>query len=228
MDIVAHASNVDGGNGIITFNKLNNSINSLADMIEVDLNITSDGKFVCVHNPSISGKKIHDTNYFTLKKENPEILMIEEVFEIVNNKKKLLLDIKNYGADRFKIVSSLVNKICSNDDVLIESFDLDLLKEIKDKIDVKYIILANLFSNYKKIINHEIYKDSFGVALASELFTFTNGYKNYLDALSSDKKMYAWTWTLIYKETEELFKTFINKGCDGIITDQVNKLVRMR
>lgn len=229
MEIVSHASNIKRGNGIVTLEKLEDAIESPADMIEVDLNMTKDGIFSCVHNPNIEKLKIHETEFSTLKELHPEILRIEEVFDIVDNKKRLLLDIKNYGLDNIKIITKLLKILNErNIDFVYESFDLDLLKRLQKYLNSDSILLANLFSNINKVINHDCFKRASGIALASELFTVTNNYKKYLDNMKDNQKLYAWTWTQVYKENEKLFKKFIDKGCNGIITDEVYKLDGMK
>ena len=58
------------------------------------------------------------------------------------------------------------------------------------------------------------------MCLASELYEWPivgEDYKLYRD-LFLNSKQYAWTWDLVYKETDKRLNNYIDKKVDGIIT----------
>lgn len=230
MDIISHASNVTKGNGIVTYEKLNSALKYSPDMIEVDLNLTKDNKFICIHDPFLENKRISNSTFLELKKINPDVLEINEVFDIVNKRKPLLLDIKNYGINNFHLFSRIIDLVNSHkeEDYIFESFDLDLLNDLKYNTKKDIIVLANLFSKTEKVLKHSVLNKSMGVALSSEFFSKSNKYKLYKDKLKDNQKMYAWTWNAIYKENEKLFNNYLEKECDGIIADEIKILKKLK
>lgn len=230
MEIISHASNVTKGDGMVTEEKLINALNSPADRIEVDLNPTYDGEFVCIHDPKIDGLKIISREYKELKEAHPDILTIDEAIEIVNNSKPLILDVKDYWISTWKLFEVFKRNFLDKytfkyNNYSIESTNMDFLNELEDS-GFDLIAIANLFTNTNGLINHEAFQKLSGVSLASEYFTL-NLFKKYLNALSESQKMYAWTWTQVYEETDKLFQKFIDANVDGIICDEVYKLERI-
>lgn len=229
MEIISHASNVKRGNGIITKEKLVEALKSPATKIEIDVNITKDNEFICYHNPTFKPlKKVSRTMLKEVLSTNPNILTLEEVLAIINGKKDLMLDIKNYGIDNLRILYELLERLkeyqCHT--LMIESFDSFFLEKIKEQLpSIETCLLIN---NFTKIANLLAQKtdDIDAFALASELFLKNKKYQLIKDALNEAQKMYAWTWNLIYRETPELFQKYIDCTCDGIITDEVYVLAK--
>ncbi len=228
MEIISHAANIKKGSGVVSESKIKKALDSPCDIIEVDLNLTKDNKFVCIHDPIIKGKKISTLSLSEIKKYEKEALSINEVYDLVKERKTLLLDVKDY-VDTEKIKDMLIPllKEFNPDNYIIESFDISLLEEVKKHFsESKIIILARIFTSLKDLIKKELFYDCLGIGLSSEHFFKPYGYKKYREYMLPEQKLYAWTWTLLYKETEELFHRFKNCQCDGIIADEVMKLER--
>ena len=135
-----------------------------ADYLELDVHETKDGVLVISHDNNLSrvfgvNKKITATNYVGLKKyrnyDNEPIHTLDEIFERYRSNPKLKFMIetknetKNTGMERKMI--DLIKKYQLNNRVLIESFSIPSLKQIK-KIDpqLKTCLLGHKYTQVGK------------------------------------------------------------------------------
>lgn len=139
---------------------------SYIDGVEFDVRITKDKKIVIIHDPIINFvsngrgivknmkyKELLKYNFGT--KENPsKIALLDEVLSLINNKKIILIEIKEESEDYEEIVD-IVYEIISkyNLNIYIASFNYELIKYFKTKYN-KCGLIIGLGLNTKKLYNH--------------------------------------------------------------------------
>lgn len=219
MEVIAHTAIIKKDKEGLTALLENN----LYTKIELDFVLTKDYIPVWSHDTKIDGLNIKDKS----AKELKFLLTLDEVLEIVNNKKKLLIEIKFPRKDKefnCKMIE-ILKKINNIKDIQIQSFDpifiTELLKHRELFPDIEIGLIINFFKtfNYRKKDITKL-KDIDFISLSSELFEFPIVGKDYLiyRKLFSHAKEYAWTWDAVYKDREKRIKNYIECGADGIIT----------
>lgn len=136
------------------------------DGVEFDVRITKDKKIVIIHDPIINfvsnGRGIvKNMNYKELlkynfgSKQNPsKICLLDELLASVNNKKIILIEIKEETDDYKDIVDIVYNIISKYDlNIYIASFNYELIKYFKTKYN-KCGLIIGLGLNTKKLYNH--------------------------------------------------------------------------
>lgn len=152
MEIIAHrgASGHAPENTLLAFKQ---AISIGCNGIEMDVRLSKDNRAIVIHDSTINrttnGKgKVAKMTLEEIKKnhcaEKQKIPLLEEVLELCQNKIKFFIELKSPGTPE------AVNKIISNykivQDVVIISFNFNLLKEIK-KLNPQ-IEIGYLFKNY--------------------------------------------------------------------------------
>lgn len=99
------------------------------DIVEVDVHISKDKKLVAIHDDHINGIKVSNFSARELK-EKYNVPLIEEVFSIINNRVKILLDVK-YPYDIDLMFELLSTKDRGN--VLVTSTCNEIIKHLKTK-----------------------------------------------------------------------------------------------
>jgi len=136
------------------------------DGIEFDVRITKDKKIVIIHDPIINfvsnGRGIvKNMKYKELLKYNfgtkeipSKITLLDELLSLINNKKIILIEIKE-EMDDYKEIVDIVYKIISkyNLNIYIASFNYELIKYFKTKYN-KCGLIIGLGLNTKKLYNH--------------------------------------------------------------------------
>lgn len=228
MKIISHAANLSRESGLITLEKINGVLNSPADMVEVDLSLTKDKELICYKKQKINGFKINGLTLEQIRRLNPSILTIQEVFDFINGKMPILMDIKDHGEDYYKLFSALLNNFETSDYnyLIAESSSLRLLNELKKaRSDIETCLKIGFFSNLQRFNNGDT--ESLGaIALQSRYFQDTNDYMLYKPLLEEHQKMYVLSYNYLLRENPELFQKYIFSGCDGIVTDEVMELAR--
>ena len=139
------------------------------DGIEIDVRITKDKEFVCIHNMLIDklsngigfvkDKTLKELKSYTFKNKT-KINTLEEILNIMNNK-LLLIEIKDEANNYKGFIDIFYKKIkkYSYLNIIVCSFNYDLLKYLKelDK-NIKCALIINLVLNQDKIYNHFDYK----------------------------------------------------------------------
>ena len=228
MQIISHSANLTKDSGFVTLEKLDNVLKSPADMVEVDLNLTKDKELVCFRKAKLNGFKISQLTLEQLKKLNPKVVTIQEVFSLINGKKPILMDIKEYDSDYYKLFSALMQNFETSDYnyLTAESTNLQLLNDLKKaRSDIETCLKLGMFASAQKF--HNSNTESLGaISLPSRYFQDTNDYELFRDSLDREQKMYALSYNMILRERPELFQHYISAGCDGIVTDEVMELSR--
>lgn len=136
------------------------------DGVEFDVRITKDKKIVIIHDPVINfvsnGRGIvKNMKYkqllkynFGSKKYPSKIALLDDVLSLINNKKIILIEIKEETDDYKDIVDITYNIISKyNLNIYIASFNYELIKYFKTKYN-KCGLIIGLGLNTKKLYNH--------------------------------------------------------------------------
>lgn len=228
MEIISHAANITKGSGIVTTEKIKQAIDSPANKIEIDLNLTKDGKFVCYRNPKFTGIKVSQLSLEQIQTIYPSILGLQDVFNYVKGQKPILMDIKDYDCDFYKLLSALLQNLETSDYnyLMAESNNLRLLNELKTaRSDVETCLKFKMFASFEKFKQSDISSLS-AIALPNRYFQDNNDYELYKSVLGERQRMYALSYNRLLREKPELFDKYISAGCDGIVTDEVMLLSR--
>ncbi|MCX6796948.1 MAG: glycerophosphodiester phosphodiesterase family protein, partial [Candidatus Doudnabacteria bacterium] len=137
MEIVGHrgASGYAPENTLLSFSK---AMEIGCDWVEMDIRLSKDGHAIVIHDATVdrttNGRGlVADMTLEEIKKfncaEKQKISSLEEVIILCQNKIKFLIELKAPGTP--KVVSKIISDYKIIQDVLIISFDLKLLKEIK-------------------------------------------------------------------------------------------------
>ena len=221
--ITAHrgASREAPENTLAAFQK---AIDDMADYIELDVQMTSDGYIVVMHDTSAYrttgvAKNITDMTYeeirsldagswFSKEYKGEKVPSLEEVLKLVKGKARLNIEIKS-SSDSAVVaakVVGLIQKYSMQKECVITSFDygaLSAVKEVDEDIQTGYILSVA----YGKFYEND------GVDFFSVNASFLT--KRVVDAIhNTGKQVYAWT---VNNDTS--IKNLANKGIDNIITD---------
>ena len=217
------ASGYEPENTLISFEK---AIDLNADGIELDVHLSSDGHLVVIHDETIdrttNGKgEVYTMTLQELKSfnagKNQEIPTLIEVFELVNRRCFINIELKGIGTA--KPLNDLINQYISDkkwgiSDFLISSFDWEMMEEMaflnpKIRIGVlteKSIEKALAFA--KKIKAFSIHPDY-------ELLSKENV------ALMHENGFGVFPWTVNSKEAIQKVKSF---KVNGIISNFPDKI----
>lgn len=222
--VVAHrgANKIAPENTLKSFKK---AIELGADMIELDVRATKDREIVVIHDADISrtsnGRGL--VRMYTLNElrkydfgEGEVIPTLTEVLELARD--KILVNIELKEPDIVKEVVEIIKKAEMIDQVIVSSFIHPALLVIK-KLDPR-IRTAILFGCYPVNL----------VGLASDaLANFINPYFEAVDEnmvkVAHEAKLGVMPWTV---DDENHMKRLIKLGVDAIITNDVEKLLRVR
>ncbi|MGN0327410.1 MAG: glycerophosphodiester phosphodiesterase family protein [Lachnospira sp.] len=201
------------------------AIDSMADEIELDVQMTKDGILVVMHDSSAYrtcgvDRNISDMTYKEVRQLDAgfwygeefvgeRVPSLAEVLELAKGKIDLNIEIKadNNKQTIAKKVVKLIKRYGMEESCVITSFDYDILKEVKavDKdIQVGYI-LSVAYGNFYEMDDVDFF------SVSASFLT-----KNVVDAIhNSGKQVYVWT-----VNNESSIKNLTNKGVDNIITDE--------
>ena len=234
MDIIAHTASLKPDRK--TLLKLKSNLDYTK--IELDFRLTKDDELVWSHSPKINGEYISYTNYRSLG----NVLTLEDVLEIFNHEKALIIELKGYPKNlenRYDILLKCLSSLYYYHNLIeVESFNERLIKSLlelqrKGELSfVQYGLIINLFKTFlfRKHFSQE-YRNIQFIALSNELFEWPivgGDYKIYREVFPQVRE-YAWSWDAVYKETEKRILNYITKGVDGIATSNptlVKKLVK--
>ncbi|WP_081823222.1 glycerophosphodiester phosphodiesterase family protein [Lachnospira multipara] len=200
------------------------AIDDMADCIELDIQMTSDGVLVVMHDPSLYrttglDKKVTEVTYDEISKldagswysdefKGEKVPTLEEVLELVQGKIDLNIEIKTNNT-RYEIAKELVDLLAKynmENRVVVTSFDYKSLKAVKgfnSNIQVGYI-LSMAYGDFYNMQDVDFF--SVNASFLS---------KRTVDAIhNSGKMVYAWT-----VNSSESAINLTNKGVDCLITD---------
>lgn len=205
------------------------SIQNKADFVEIDIQRTKDGSYVVFHDPTLfrmAGirKKITEMTLEEIKDvdigqyypgyEGTKIPTLEEVLQSCRGKIGVFLECKSPTADTMMVddIVALIEKYKMREDVLFMSLDYSLVKYVRSKYpayDTGFTYVLSLGNPGRFQASHLILEET----AATD--------KN-LDKIHFYRK-YAVVWTV---NTDESMEQFIEKEVDGIITDEVEQLMK--
>lgn len=211
--------------------------NTTADMIEIDVRLTSDGEVAVLHDASIDrttdGKgKINTLKYDDLCKydagikfsqlyKNERIPLLKQVLECVNGKKELLIEIKdeNNKEELSKKVCKLLEEKRAYSWCIVQAFNkqvLDIVHSINK--DIKIAGLASKYSpknagvlSDSTQLNEDIVKDYY-YSMDLQHSSISKELVMYFHK----KGIKVFAWTVNNKTDIDKLKSF---SIDGIITD---------
>jgi glycerophosphoryl diester phosphodiesterase len=197
---------------------------NMADLIELDVQMTSDGELVVMHDSNalrttgvdreISDmtlaevKQLDAGSFFSKEYAGEQVPTLEEVLDFAKGRINVNVEIKSgvFGTAVADKVVELIQAKNMQEECVVTSFEIDLLqrvKELEPNIEVGYILVAAYgdFYNMDDV-------DFFSVNAA-----FLT--KRMVDAIhNSGKQIHAWT-----VNNQSSIKNLTNKGVDNIITD---------
>ena len=199
------------------------------ETIELDFVLTKDFVPIWTHKKRINFKCIG--NIESKNKLLKNYLTLKDIIKLNNSKKKLLLDFKyiNKKILNEKNIKKILSDINQNDNIMIQSINIDFIKYlmiINDYKNIKKGLIINYFTSYfineKNIVG---IKNIDFISLASELWEVKGGsFLKKSEKLFPKAKKYAWTWDAIYKEHMVRLENYKNKKADGIITSTPEKV----
>ena len=204
------------------------AIDDMADYIELDVQMTSDGYIVVMHDASAYrttgvAKNITDMTYEEVKKldagywfsekyRGERVPSFEEVLKLVKSSPvsiKLNVEIKSSADSNIAAgkVIELIKKYSMEQNCVITSFDYDALLAVKsmdEDIQTGYI-LSVAYGRFYENTNVDFF------SVNASFLT-----KRTVDAIhNTGKQVYAWT-----ANNDTSIKNLANKGIDNIITDE--------
>lgn len=221
--VMAHrgASTDTPENTMAAFQK---AIDDMADYIELDVQLTSDGEVIVMHDSNtyrttgVDGSVINMTyreirrldagSWYSDEYKGEKVPGLREVLELAQGKIKLNIELKpaDNGEELARKTVALIEKYNMEDDCVITSFSNSALSAVKScngNIKVGYILSA-AYGDYYDMKNIDFF--SVNAAFLS---------KRTIDAIhNSGKQVYAWT-----VNNKDSIKNLTNKGVDGVITD---------
>jgi len=199
-----------------------------ADFVEIDVQMTKDGVIVLNHDSSlmrmagvpysVSELTFDEISAFDIGSrfsnefEGERIPSLKEVLDEVKGRAKLIIEIKPYGsAERLaKAVCSLINDADMRDDCYIQSFQYDILTEVrKTEPDIKigqilFFAVGNLD------------------ALDVDFYTIEKGLlSNDFVKMARRQNREIWVWTV---NREKDITEVLSYDIDGIITDYIKRV----
>ena len=114
------------------------------DGIEIDVRMTKDKKIVLIHDPVIdlisNGSGIvkymnfDDLNKYQYGKSKESIITLDNLLDIINTDKIILIEIKEFGNDFINLVDETIKIISKHNlNIYISSFNYRLLNYVKSK-----------------------------------------------------------------------------------------------
>ncbi len=213
-----------------TLSALRKSIKDGADMVEIDIQLTKDGKVVLWHDKDamrISGKGfvISETAYDTLetldagswfsdKFTGERVATLEEAVETgIKGNISLLLELKNYGDERDLLLDSAVSilqKYNFTGKAAIMSLKHEEVRRVEQyypEMEAGFIVSA--------VIGDLTLLDEDFLILSKQLATDST-----ISALhAAEKRVFVWTI-----DDVKTMSRLVNQGVDGIITNVPDKL----
>ncbi len=220
-------------------NTKENSIESIiegikhgADILEIDINITSDGIPVLFHDKSIflKGKNvfIKEIKYTELTKYCNGLLKLNEALELIREKGKLVnLDIK--ALDAFKIITDTVIATNMAQNVFFTGCNAETAYKIKIYYP-KIQVLLNTETEIKQAKHDcsQLISSICNKAVTSYCCGINVDYRYCESALIEFAKrrgLLVFVWTI---NDIENMKKFIEMGVDSITTNEVEKLKNIK
>ena len=208
-----------------TLASFSKAIEDMADVIELDVQMTKDGYIVVMHDTSAyrttgvlkniteltlrEVKRLDAGYWYSEEYKGEKVPTLEEVLQLAKGKIKLNIEIKtaDNSDEVAKKVVKLIQKYSMQDSCVITSFDYSALQAVRsydEDIEVGYI-LSVAYGKFYEIDDVDFF------SVNASFLT-----KRVVDAIhNSGKQVYAWT-----VNNDASIKNLTNKGVDNIITDK--------
>ncbi|MDE5946439.1 MAG: hypothetical protein K2G63_03910, partial [Oscillospiraceae bacterium] len=203
-----------------------------ADFIELDVQLSKDGKIIVFHDKNLSRitgikelvknktyKELLELDFgkwFSNDFENTKIMTLDEVLEKFSNKINLNIEIKVSDDEitTAKYTAQLIEKYNCEDTCYVTSFSYNALRTVKKiNSDIKTGLIANIMTYTGYLTLQDIDALSLNKRFVSQ---------NLINNLHmNDKRVFVWT----VNEKSEAEK-FINMGVDNIITDNPDMVIK--
>ena len=190
-----------------------------ADMVELDVRKTRDGKLVVFHDASIEiggkSREIADLKLSEIRKANPDVCTLEEALEcIAGTGMQVMIEFKVTGVE--KAVVNCVKEAGILDRALYGSFKLSVIKKIKTLLPDAHTV----YIMQKEDVLEDVLKDTedYNFDTASVKYNLLSE-KIIRDLHLAGKQVVGWTLNLI-----DEIKNAISMGVDGVTTDYPDRV----
>ena len=195
-------------NTIASFEK---AIEMCVDMIELDVQLSNDLVPMVIHDATVNRTTLatgNVANFSAKKLQQLGVPSLRDVFELVQNKCSINIEIKVYAATQ-PVLDVLQSSSFDVDKIIISSFDWHVLQEIRFQNDtIKLGVLTE--TDISLAIGFATFIKAFAIHPYFHLLTAENVEK------IKEKGLKLYTWTV--NEPEDI--TFVKSlQIDGIITD---------
>lgn len=228
-EIIAHRGFTEKG--------VENTIGSLkaaaevkADVVEMDIQETRDGKFVVMHdynlkrlagvNEEVRNLNLAELEQLTVKQSGfkDKIPSLSDYIDVAKKEHiKLLIEVKPHGYESKEMAQNFVALLKEKNvshEFYVQSLDIKILNEIKEldpQIQTGYVIPLNLGSLPETVHNFYVLEE----------FSATESIL--AEAASMNKEIFVWT---INKE--DLLRKYLRLDVDGIITNHPDLAIKLR
>lgn len=203
-----------------------------ADMVELDLQLTSDGALVAFHDSDLQpiGREPVALETLSLaglaevvfldrrRQEQPgtSIPTLGRVLQELPADLPLNLEIKRYAADRERLVDALGREICGREQLLISSFDWELLHLVRQRLPARPV--APIASRKWRAL----------LAAAEDLRAFSvHCHRNIARRALARRARAAGRPTLVYTVNQaSLARRLLGRGVAGLFSDHPGRLRR--
>ena len=215
-----------GGEGVEnSLGAIKNSIDKRIDYVEIDIQRTKDNYYIVNHdktfkrvagiNKSASDMTLKEIKKISLRGEE-KIPEINEVLKLSKNKINLFIELKGKTADK-KMVDDIVKLV---------------KKEKMEKqvvfISMRYSVIDYLKTKYKDLKTGFIYFLFLGdmSKIKADYMLFSEDFvtENHIEQIHRHNKK-AIVWTV---NSPDSMKKYLDSAVDGIITDRVNDILRLK
>ena len=215
-----------GGEGVEnSLGAIKNSIDKKIDYVEIDIQRTKDNYYIVNHdktfkrvagiNKSASDMTLKEIKKISLRGEE-KIPEINEVLKLSKNKINLFIELKGKTADK-KMVDDIVKLV---------------KKEKMEKqvvfISMRYSVINYLKTKYKDLKTGFIYFLFLGdmSKIKADYMLFSEDFvtENHIEQIHRHNKK-AIVWTV---NSPDSMKKYLDSAVDGIITDRVNDILRLK
>lgn len=215
-----------GGEGVEnTIGAIKNSIDKRIDYVEIDVQRTKDNHYIVHHdktfkrvagiNKSPSDMTLKEIKNISLR-GNEKIPEIKEVLKLSKNKINLFIELKGKTADK-KMVDDIVKMV---------------KKEKMEKqvvfISMRYSVIDYIKTRYKEFKTGFIYFLFLGdmSKIKADYMLFSEDFvtQNHIEQIHRHNKK-AIVWTV---NSPDSMKKYLDSAVDGIITDRVNDILKLK
>jgi glycerophosphoryl diester phosphodiesterase len=191
------------------------------DMIELDIQICKSGDIVIYHDTHINGKSIENMSLKELYELNPDIILIDYLFELFDKYNQTILIYLDLKGKNNLLISTLIKYFDSNPHIItstiyIASFNFNYVSMLFEEKQKNRNLLYNI-----GIITCNLYTIN-QLDLLSNIIDFISCHWNMCDENTinycniNKKIIFVYTY---YEKNEALLEYLLSMNVDGIITN---------